>query len=264
MKNVYAKALSRPCPCVSGTADLSINCKRISSSARTSPISSCPPSIWLSWVAVEGLTRPTYPRPSRSLLSACPSNNCTHRWTGTYLSHVILPGKMVSLHSKQVRRKLLHTLHTLHRDSVRNPDAFFSSRFPLPGSGMGTLQQLLNSDTTLLDKMTAHQVYSLIQLVKAFLLPSHCTATDGHDDNLFFVPPSPCSCFIISHAHLDHVNGLILSAGSLPGPRKRVCASLSTLKSLETVFADRIWPNLASWDTDDAAYKLLYDPCVYF
>ncbi|KAF8503730.1 cAMP phosphodiesterases class-II-domain-containing protein [Russula emetica] len=98
------------------------------------------------------------------------------------------------------------------------------------GSGMGTLQQLLNRDTTLFDEMTAHQVYSFIH------------------------------CFIITHAHLDHVNGLILSAGSLPGPRKRVCASLSTLKSLETIFADRIWPNLASWDTDDAAYKLLYDP----
>jgi cAMP phosphodiesterase len=82
------------------------------------------------------------------------------------------------------------------------------------------------------------------------------------DFSFFFAPPR--SCFIISHAHLDHVNGLILAAGSLPGPRKRICASLSTLKSLETIFGDRIWPNLASWDTDDAAYKLLYDPCVYF
>ena len=40
------------------------------------------------------------------------------------------------------------------------------SRFPLPGSGMGTLQQLLNSNTALFDKMTAHQIYSFIQLVK--------------------------------------------------------------------------------------------------
>lgn len=113
MKNVYAKALSRLCPCLSGTADLSINCQRISSSAlRTSPISSCLPSTWLSWVAVEGPTRPTYPRPSRSLFSACPSNNCTHRWAGTYLSHVMLPGKMGSLLSKQVRRKLcIHYTH---------------------------------------------------------------------------------------------------------------------------------------------------------
>ena len=79
-------------------------------------------------------------------------------------------------------------------------------------------------------------------------------------------PPFPShaysSCFIISHAHLDHVNGLVLSAGSLQGPRKRICASLHALKFLETIFADRIWPNLASWDADDAAHKLLYDPCV--
>jgi hypothetical protein len=78
----------------------------------------------------------------------------------------------------------------------------------------------------------------------------------------FLFPSLRHSCFMISHAHLDHVNGLVLSAGSLLGPRKRVCAPLSTLKTLETIFSDRIWPNLASWDADDAAYKLLYDPCV--
>ncbi|KAI9509956.1 cAMP phosphodiesterases class-II-domain-containing protein [Russula earlei] len=98
------------------------------------------------------------------------------------------------------------------------------------GSGIGTLHQLMSRDPALFDKLSAHEVYSLIR------------------------------CFIISHAHLDHVNGLVLSAGSLQGPRKRVCAPLHTLKTLETVFADRIWPNLASWDADDAAYKLLYDP----
>ena len=130
-------------------------------------------------------------------------------------------------------------------------DTFFS-----PGSGMGTLQQLLDKDNALFDGMTAHQVYSLIQLVNAFSLPLL-----GRDDRLSFCT-FPRSCFIISHAHLDHVNGLILSAGSLSGPRKRICASLSTLKSLETIFGDRIWPNLASWDTDDAAYKLLYDSYV--
>jgi hypothetical protein len=41
---------------------------------RTSPICSCPLSTWSSWVAVEGLTRPTNPRPSRSLFTACPSD----------------------------------------------------------------------------------------------------------------------------------------------------------------------------------------------
>jgi hypothetical protein len=71
------------------------------------------------------------------------------------------------------------------------------------------------------------------------------------------------SCFLISHAHLDHVAGLILSAGSLHGCRKRVCAPPSALKTLETIFSDRIWPNLASWDEDDAPFKLLYRPLKF-
>jgi hypothetical protein len=43
----------------------SINWNRNLSQPFTSPISSCPPLTWLSWAAVEGLTRPTYPRTSR-------------------------------------------------------------------------------------------------------------------------------------------------------------------------------------------------------
>ncbi|KAI0306731.1 cAMP phosphodiesterases class-II-domain-containing protein [Multifurca ochricompacta] len=101
------------------------------------------------------------------------------------------------------------------------------------GSGIGTLHQLLTRDETLFNDLSSYQVYSLIH------------------------------CFLISHAHLDHVNGLILSAGALHGHRKRVCASLHALKSLETIFADRIWPNLASWDANDAVYKLLYDPLKF-
>jgi hypothetical protein len=79
---------------------------------------------------------------------------------------------------------------------------------------------------------------------------------------LAFPPPTRSSCFVISHSHLDHINGLVLSAGSLQGPRKRVCAPQHALKTLEIIFSDRIWPNLASWDADDAAHKLLYDPYV--
>jgi hypothetical protein len=83
-------------------------------------------------------------------------------WTGTYLSHVILPGKMVSLLSKRVRRKLcIHFTVAACGILMRS----------LPGSGMGTLQQLLDKDTTLFDKMTAYQIYSFIQLVEASLFP---------------------------------------------------------------------------------------------
>jgi 3',5'-cyclic-nucleotide phosphodiesterase len=49
-----------------------------------------------------------------------------------------------------------------------------------------------------------------------------------------------------------------MSAGSLEGPRKRIFAAEQTLHDLETVFADRIWPNLASWHEDDDSFKCLY------
>ncbi|KAG6833480.1 hypothetical protein H0H87_006052 [Tephrocybe sp. NHM501043] len=65
-------------------------------------------------------------------------------------------------------------------------------------------------------------------------------------------------CFLITHAHLDHISGLVMSAGSLRGPRKRIYATKETLDDLENVFSDRIWPNLASWNEEDENYKLLY------
>ena len=65
-------------------------------------------------------------------------------------------------------------------------------------------------------------------------------------------------CFLITHAHLDHINGLVVSAGSLAGPRKRIYAVEQTLKDIASVFNDRIWPNLASWNEEDDEYKLLY------
>ncbi|KAJ7582518.1 cAMP phosphodiesterases class-II-domain-containing protein [Mycena floridula] len=98
------------------------------------------------------------------------------------------------------------------------------------GSGVGALSRLLQSNPKLFDneKLTAAQVYSFVQ------------------------------CYLITHAHLDHVNSLVLSSGGFIGPRKRVYAAQQTLENLETVFADRIWPNLASWEEDDDPHKLLY------
>lgn len=63
---------------------------------------------------------------------------------------------------------------------------------------------------------------------------------------------------MLTHAHLDHINSLVISAGSLSGPRKRVYGLKQTLEDLELVFADRIWPNLASWKEEDDSVKLLY------
>ncbi|TCD68233.1 3',5'-cyclic-nucleotide phosphodiesterase pde1 [Steccherinum ochraceum] len=59
-------------------------------------------------------------------------------------------------------------------------------------------------------------------------------------------------CYLITHAHLDHVNGAVLAAGSLPGPPRKVYATYETLKDIETVFSDRLWPNLTSWKEEDS------------
>ena len=68
---------------------------------------------------------------------------------------------------------------------------------------------------------------------------------------------------MITHAHLDHINGLVVSAGSLTGPRKRIYAVEQTLQDIASVFNDRIWPNLASWKEEDDEYKLLYSMYVF-
>ncbi|ESK87529.1 cyclic-amp phosphodiesterase [Moniliophthora roreri MCA 2997] len=97
------------------------------------------------------------------------------------------------------------------------------------GSGPGALRRLLNRNPNLFgEPRSAADIYSFIR------------------------------CYLLSHAHLDHINGLVISAGTLEGPRKRVYGVKKALEDLETVFADRIWPNLASWKEDDADYKLLY------
>ncbi|KAL1709961.1 cyclic-AMP phosphodiesterase [Schizophyllum commune] len=101
------------------------------------------------------------------------------------------------------------------------------------GSGMGALQQILARNPKLFDarrRFTAAEIYSHVR------------------------------CFLISHGHLDHISSLVLSAGSLTGPRKRLYAAEETLGDLKTVFSDRVWPNLASSDENDDVYKYLYSP----
>ncbi|KAK7043747.1 3',5'-cyclic-nucleotide phosphodiesterase pde1 [Paramarasmius palmivorus] len=100
------------------------------------------------------------------------------------------------------------------------------------GSGPGALKRLLHKNPNLFgdEPRSAAEIFSSIQ------------------------------CYLITHAHLDHINGLIISAGTvtLKGPRKRVYGVKKALEDLETVFSDRIWPNLASWKEEDEDYKLLY------
>ncbi|KIM87643.1 hypothetical protein PILCRDRAFT_63826 [Piloderma croceum F 1598] len=106
------------------------------------------------------------------------------------------------------------------------------------GSGMGALTQIL--------KHTPDLFTSRLQ---------DCNSAPGYSASAIY---SFIRCFLITHAHLDHVNSLIISAGSLGGSRKRIFATEQTLHDLETVFADRIWPNLASWKEDDDSFRYLY------
>ncbi|KAF7440935.1 3',5'-cyclic-nucleotide phosphodiesterase pde1 [Pleurotus ostreatus] len=107
------------------------------------------------------------------------------------------------------------------------------------GSGQGALNKILSQTPEFwLDKegdqgYTAAQIYTFVR------------------------------CYLVTHAHLDHISSLIMSAGSSTDRlRKRIYASEQCLQDLESVFSNRIWPNLASWKTDDENYKYLYSPLV--
>jgi len=57
------------------------------------------------------------------------------------------------------------------------------------------------------------------------------------------------STYVITHSHLDHISGLVLSAGSFPTARRqRVAALNSVLENLESVFSGHLWPKLANRD----------------
>ncbi|KAG6909827.1 hypothetical protein DXG01_015100 [Tephrocybe rancida] len=121
------------------------------------------------------------------------------------------------------------------------------------GSAQGALATILHQNPLLFKSRngptskpyTASEIYSFVRYELAFC--PDVPASDDFD-----------RCFLITHAHLDHISGLVMSAGSLRGPRKRIYATKDTLDDLENVFSDRIWPNLASWNEEDEDYKLLY------
>ncbi|KAI0028358.1 cAMP phosphodiesterases class-II-domain-containing protein [Vararia minispora EC-137] len=113
------------------------------------------------------------------------------------------------------------------------------------GSGMGTLKRLLERDPCLFDNGS-----DACPKTSSAHAPSYRTLYDS------------IRCYLISHAHLDHVNGLILSAGSLScmPERRRVRGLRSVLDDLALAFGGRLWPALASFDPDDEPHKLLFDP----
>lgn len=69
---------------------------------------------------------------------------------------------------------------------------------------------------------------------------------------------SNVKCFLLTHAHLDHISSLIMAAGTLGGARKRIYGSTQTLRDLETVFSGRVWPKLATYDENNPLLQLVY------
>ena len=49
-----------------------------------------------------------------------------------------------------------------------------------------------------------------------------------------------------------------MSAGTLGGSSKRIYGTPQTLKDLETIFSDRIWPRLATYDETNPSFRLFY------
>ncbi|KAG0146977.1 hypothetical protein CROQUDRAFT_62192 [Cronartium quercuum f. sp. fusiforme G11] len=120
------------------------------------------------------------------------------------------------------------------------------------GSGFGALTRLLDTPSTL----NGHEHGPFWD----FDLPTCTTPTDASSMS---TPSSAGSCptypnsrlagtiyssltsFCITHAHLDHIAALVLTAGALAHTPKTVWASPETVESLLTVFAGGLWPHLA-------------------
>ena len=65
-------------------------------------------------------------------------------------------------------------------------------------------------------------------------------------------------CFLLTHAHLDHISSLVMTAGTIGGCAKRIYGSPQTLKDLESIFSDRVWPRLATYDETNPSFRLFY------
>jgi len=58
--------------------------------------------------------------------------------------------------------------------------------------------------------------------------------------------------FLITHAHMDHVCGLVLGAGSQGGPVRHIVGLESVILTLEGAFNGRLWPRLAVRQSEPA------------
>ncbi|KAH7107477.1 cAMP phosphodiesterases class-II-domain-containing protein [Auriculariales sp. MPI-PUGE-AT-0066] len=114
------------------------------------------------------------------------------------------------------------------------------------GSGVGVLRRLLEQNPTLL---THEEVFGLgngpasprAKRAGAIALQTYSFVRD----------------YAITHAHFDHINGLVIMAGSSSGHRTRVHGLQGVLDRLLKAFDGGLWPTLASFDKEDDNSKYL-------
>ncbi|KZT74247.1 hypothetical protein DAEQUDRAFT_748575 [Daedalea quercina L-15889] len=108
------------------------------------------------------------------------------------------------------------------------------------GSGIGALDKLLREQPTLFES-------DQIQLNHGE--SSLCTAMEVY---------SWIRCFLVSHAHLDHISGLAFTASTVGG-RRTVFGLRRCLEIVESLLSGQLWPRLASWNADDDLPLTLQD-----
>ncbi|KAG1749119.1 cyclic-AMP phosphodiesterase [Suillus paluster] len=107
-----------------------------------------------------------------------------------------------------------------------------------PGSGLGALRHIMKGDPNIFGER-----------------PPDADSTSFTPLTVY----SNVKCFLLTHAHLDHIGSLVMAAGTLGGVSKRIYGSPQTLRDLETVFSGRVWPRLATYDENDPLIRLVYN-----
>ncbi|KDQ13130.1 hypothetical protein BOTBODRAFT_395355 [Botryobasidium botryosum FD-172 SS1] len=112
------------------------------------------------------------------------------------------------------------------------------------GSGLGALSQLLDRHPGLFDSAPADDTLARDNVQER-----------GNDSSSYQRASQVYSfirTFLITHAHMDHICGLVLGAGSQGGPVRNIVAIESVIVTLEGVFNGRLWPRLAVRQSEPA------------
>ncbi|KAF8337618.1 cyclic-AMP phosphodiesterase [Cantharellus anzutake] len=125
------------------------------------------------------------------------------------------------------------------------------------GSGLGALRELLSRDPFIFEDL---KVIGKDDLAEKVL-------DDGSPSQRAARIYSWIRTFLISHAHLDHVCGLIIGAGSTSSSSPRYIAGTETVvRDIDTVFGgQKLWPKLASrYESPASTFGFIYNSLSSF